>query len=154
MTRATLLTITTPTGTPVAGDPGFVVSDFDAPQVRVTDLSVTRGDGVFETIAVIDGRTDIYSLGVILYELLCGERVFTSSNYLGMVTQHLVAAPVPPSVRNGAIPPALDALVLRALEKDPGQRFPSMRFTRKFWEFYLSMIMRGKELYFELEVVK
>jgi 4-amino-4-deoxychorismate lyase len=56
MTRATLLTITTPTGTPEPGDPGFVVADFDAPQVRVTDLSVTRGDGVFETVAVIHGH--------------------------------------------------------------------------------------------------
>jgi hypothetical protein len=34
------------------------------------------------------------------------------------------------------------------------QRFPSMRFTRKFWEFYLSTIFRGKELHFEFEVVK
>jgi hypothetical protein len=34
------------------------------------------------------------------------------------------------------------------------QRWPSLRFTRKFWEFYLSTIMRGKELYFEFEVVK
>ncbi|MGN7798212.1 aminodeoxychorismate lyase [Leifsonia sp. 22587] len=56
MTRATLLTITMPTGTPEAGDPGFVVADFDAPQVRITDLAVTRGDGVFETIAVINGH--------------------------------------------------------------------------------------------------
>ena len=56
MTRATLLTITTPTGTPEAGDPGYAVADFDAPQVRITDLSVTRGDGVFETIAVINGH--------------------------------------------------------------------------------------------------
>ena len=56
MTRATLLTITTPTGTPESGDPGYLVADFDAPQVRITDLSVTRGDGVFETIAVIDGH--------------------------------------------------------------------------------------------------
>ncbi|MDR6971193.1 aminodeoxychorismate lyase [Leifsonia shinshuensis] len=56
MTRATLLTITSPTGTPEAGDPGFVVADFDAPQVRITDLAVTRGDGVFETIAVINGH--------------------------------------------------------------------------------------------------
>ncbi|MGO4534325.1 aminodeoxychorismate lyase [Leifsonia sp. 2MCAF36] len=56
MTRATLLTITTPTGTPEAGDPGYVVADFDAPQVRITDLSVTRGDGVFETVAVINGH--------------------------------------------------------------------------------------------------
>jgi len=56
MTRATLLTITTPTGTPDAGDAGFVLADFDAPHVRVTDLSVTRGDGVFETVAVIGGH--------------------------------------------------------------------------------------------------
>ncbi|MEN0084560.1 MAG: aminodeoxychorismate lyase [Leifsonia sp.] len=56
MTRATLLTITSPTGTPEPGDPGYVVADFAAPQVRITDLSVTRGDGVFETIAVIGGH--------------------------------------------------------------------------------------------------
>lgn len=56
MTRATLLTITTPSGMPESGDPGFVVADFDAPQVRITDLAVTRGDGVFETVAVIHGH--------------------------------------------------------------------------------------------------
>ena len=56
MTRATLLTITAPTGEPADGDPGFALADFDAPQVRITDLAVTRGDGVFETIAVIDGH--------------------------------------------------------------------------------------------------
>jgi 4-amino-4-deoxychorismate lyase len=57
MTRATLLTITAPTGSPASGgDPGFALADFDAPQVRITDLAVTRGDGVFETIAVIDGH--------------------------------------------------------------------------------------------------
>ncbi|SEI04549.1 4-amino-4-deoxychorismate lyase [Leifsonia sp. CL147] len=56
MTRATLLTITTPSGMPESGDPGYVVADFDAPQVRITDLAVTRGDGVFETVAVIHGH--------------------------------------------------------------------------------------------------
>lgn len=56
MTRATLLTITVPTGEPASGDPGFTLADFDAAQVRITDLGVTRGDGVFETIAVIDGH--------------------------------------------------------------------------------------------------
>lgn len=56
MTRATLLTITAPTGTPASGDAGFELADFDAPQVRITDLSVTRGDGVFETVAVIGGH--------------------------------------------------------------------------------------------------
>ena len=56
MTRATLLTVSTPTGSAEPGDVGFVIADFGAPQVRITDLAVTRGDGVFETIAVIDGH--------------------------------------------------------------------------------------------------
>ncbi|WP_348788342.1 aminodeoxychorismate lyase [Leifsonia sp. NPDC080035] len=56
MTRATLLTVTAPTGDHDAGDPGYAIADFGAPQVRITDLGITRGDGVFETIAVIDGH--------------------------------------------------------------------------------------------------
>lgn len=56
MTRATLLTITAPAARPPEGEPGFAFADFDAPQARVTDLGLTRGDGVFETIAVIDGH--------------------------------------------------------------------------------------------------
>ncbi len=58
MTRATLLTITAPTDEQEAeaAGPGFALADFDAPQVRITDLGITRGDGVFETIAVIDGH--------------------------------------------------------------------------------------------------
>lgn len=60
MTRATLLTITAPTIAEAAvaapGDPGFVLADFDAPVARVIDLGLTRGDGVFETIAVIGGH--------------------------------------------------------------------------------------------------
>ncbi|MFF1635092.1 aminodeoxychorismate lyase [Leifsonia sp. NPDC058248] len=61
MTRATLLTLTRPTSTPAdaaapAGDPGFTTVDADAPQVRLMDLGLTRGDGVFETISVVDGH--------------------------------------------------------------------------------------------------
>ncbi|WP_043993965.1 aminodeoxychorismate lyase [Leifsonia xyli] len=56
MTRATLITIAAPDADTATGGPGYAVADFAAPQVRVTDLAVTRGDGVFETIAVIDGH--------------------------------------------------------------------------------------------------
>jgi 4-amino-4-deoxychorismate lyase len=61
MTRATLLTLTRPTSVPAdaetaAGDPGFTIVDADAPQVRLMDLGLTRGDGVFETISVVNGH--------------------------------------------------------------------------------------------------
>ena len=56
MTRATLLTITAPTDAEEVTGPGFELADFAAPQARITDLGITRGDGVFETIAVIDGH--------------------------------------------------------------------------------------------------
>lgn len=56
MSRATLLTVTAPTGAEEGDGPGFALADFSAPQVRITDLGVTRGDGVFETVAVVDGH--------------------------------------------------------------------------------------------------
>lgn len=57
MSRATLLTINAPARSPEAlADPGFAFAEFGDPQVRVTDLAVTRGDGVFETIAVVGGH--------------------------------------------------------------------------------------------------
>ncbi|AAT89514.1 branched-chain amino acid aminotransferase [Leifsonia xyli subsp. xyli] len=67
MTGATLLTIAAPDAATATGGPGYAVADFAAPQVRITDLAVTRGDGVFETIAVIDGRPQ--SLGPHLIRL-------------------------------------------------------------------------------------
>ncbi|WP_431277744.1 aminodeoxychorismate lyase [Leifsonia poae] len=60
MTRATLITLTKPTSAPASADAdaesGFVIVDADAPQVRLMDLGLTRGDGVFETISVVDGH--------------------------------------------------------------------------------------------------
>lgn len=55
MSRATLITVTSPADSP-NDDPGFVLADFAAPQARVTDLGLSRGDGVFETIGVIEGH--------------------------------------------------------------------------------------------------
>jgi serine/threonine protein kinase len=72
-----------------------------------------------------DARTDIYALGVMLYELLAGRVPFEGDNPQAVMYQQINAEPVPPSRYNPAIPPELDAVVLRALRKKPGARYQS-----------------------------
>jgi serine/threonine protein kinase len=71
-----------------------------------------------------DGRTDVYSVGITLYEKLTGQVPFPniSEASFGTLVNHLSTPPVPPSVRNSAIPEELDEVVLSALAKDPAQR--------------------------------
>lgn len=76
----------------------------------------------------VDGRSDIYATGVVLYELLAGRAPFESDNYMEVVRCH-VADPIP-KLRDVApdaqIPEVVEALVMRALEKDPAKRFHDM----------------------------
>ncbi|MCX6020727.1 MAG: serine/threonine-protein kinase [Chloroflexi bacterium] len=69
-----------------------------------------------------DARADLYSLGVLLYELVTAVRPFDGDDVQSILSQHLNLAPVPPSVFNDALPATLEALILRLLEKDPAQR--------------------------------
>ena len=70
----------------------------------------------------IGPRTDLYSLGIVLYELVAGRRPFIGDTLAAVITQHLDARPVAPSWHNREVPPALDALILRVLEKLPQDR--------------------------------
>jgi tetratricopeptide (TPR) repeat protein len=71
----------------------------------------------------VDGRTDLYALGVLLYELTTGRVPFKGDDPLAVVSQHVHASVVPPRVLRPDLPRALEAVILRLLAKDPSQRF-------------------------------
>ncbi len=73
----------------------------------------------------IDGRADLYSLGMTLFEMLTGRLPFESYNRLGWMRAHLDLQPPPPSGFNPALPPSVDELVLRLLAKNRDERTPS-----------------------------
>jgi tetratricopeptide (TPR) repeat protein len=78
----------------------------------------------------VDARTDLYALGVLLYELTTGRLPFTGDDPLTIVSQHVHAPVVPPRVLRTDLPRRLDTLILRLLAKEPGQRFNSAVETR------------------------
>jgi eukaryotic-like serine/threonine-protein kinase len=73
----------------------------------------------------VDPRSDLYSLGIVLYELLTGKTPFDGETPVEIAMKHLSTAPKPPSKLRPDIPPELDMVVLRALAKNPDDRYQS-----------------------------
>jgi eukaryotic-like serine/threonine-protein kinase len=74
-----------------------------------------------------DGRSDIYAIGIMLYEMLTGKLPFTGSTPMEMMNDRLLNFPIPPSLANPAISPQLQEVLYRALERDPKNRYARAR---------------------------
>jgi serine/threonine protein kinase len=111
-------------------------------KVKLVDFGVarfasqaSRSDRVLGTPAYLspeqiegqrqDGRSDIFSLGIVLYEMITDVRPFEGNSLGEVCAQILTADPVPPSKRNPAVPPAFDRIVARCLAKNPEERYQS-----------------------------
>ena len=109
------------------------ISDFGAAYLRKSQAVQTAamGSPFYMSPEQIEGKeltfhSDMYSLGVVLYELLTGKRPFTGDTIEALVQKILTEDPVPPGkVRAGGLPDAIDTVVLRAMKKKPEYRYPS-----------------------------
>jgi hypothetical protein len=119
--------------------PGNILIDQD---VKVTDFGIARA--VSEASMTVTGTTlgsvhyfspeqargdevtgqsDVYALGIVLYEMLTGRRPFEGDSAAGVALKRLSEDPAPPTV-HGPVSPGLSAIVMRALERDPAKRYP------------------------------
>jgi beta-lactam-binding protein with PASTA domain/predicted Ser/Thr protein kinase len=100
-------------------------TDITAPQTSSvigtpTYLSPEQAQG-----QVVDARSDLYSLGCVLYELLAGRPPFTGDTPVAIAYKQVNETPVPPSAHNADVPPRLDAVVMKCLAKNPANRYQS-----------------------------
>ena len=79
----------------------------------------------------IDARTDIYSLGVIMYEIFTGRPPYMADDPMAILFQHVEGNPTPPRQLKPEIPPAIEMIMLKAMRVDPAKRFQSMDDLRK-----------------------
>jgi len=121
------------------------IADFGAAVLKKSQVVQTAalGSPYYMSPEQIEGKTltfhsDMYSLGVVLYELLTGKRPFLGDNLDDLVAKILKFEPLPPSELRTELPKPIDSVVLRALKKDPAQRYAT-------WpEFALELARAGE----------
>jgi len=105
----------------------------------LTDLTYIRGeDEIIRTFGYlspeatgilrkpVDERSDIYSLGILFYQLLTGELPYRAKEISTLIHQHIAQKPKPPTERNKAVPKVIEEMVLRLIAKDPLDRYQSL----------------------------
>jgi eukaryotic-like serine/threonine-protein kinase len=124
--------------------PGNILNDRDG-YVKVTDFGIAKAAFADEDLTTtgnllgtsrylapeqvsgrtVDARADLYSTGIVLYEMLTGRVPFQAETHIATATMRLSKAPVPPRALRSGISRELDAVVMRALARDPDERFQS-----------------------------
>jgi serine/threonine-protein kinase len=115
----------------VDGDDRAKVTDFGIARAGASDMTQTGSImGTAQYLSpeqaqghAVSAASDLYSIGIMLYELLTGRVPFEGESAITIALKQVNEAPVPPSAYNAAVTPELEAVVLRALEKDPARRF-------------------------------
>jgi eukaryotic-like serine/threonine-protein kinase len=116
----------------VDGAERLKVTDFGIARVCTSDITETGSIlGTVQYLSpeqaqgrALSGASDLYSTGIVLYELLAARVPFNDESVVAVAMKHVNQRPAPPSEFNPAVTPALDTAVMRALEKDPARRFP------------------------------
>jgi len=111
------------------------VTDFGIARAVNTEESLTQTGAVMGTAAYfspeqaegkgVDSRSDIYSLGVVLYEMSVGKPPFTGDSPVAVASKHVRDTPVLPRAANPAVPAALEAVIMKAMAKNPDDRYRS-----------------------------
>ncbi len=120
------------------GDPDHVyIADFGITKHTLSASGLTATGQLVGTIDYIapeqiqgkpvDGRADIYSLGCVLYECLTGQVPFVKDLDAAVIWAHVEEPPTPPSALRPELPGAIDEVIVRALAKDPDDRYPNCR---------------------------
>ena len=119
------------TGRAMVTDFGIARALTDSGDSRLTATGMAIGTPAYMSPeqsagdSAIDGRSDLYSLGVVGYQMLCGQPPFVANNTPSMLVKHLSERPIPVDERWPDLPQDLSRAVMMCLEKDPADRFPS-----------------------------